>query len=352
MHALGGDDACDSLGSEAIQALERKTGIRGNFYWGVSQDRAGYRPDAELELTIEGRTHHYFVECKSYIDRKAQLEQVHRQFAASDGQSLLLAPYLSRELAEHCQHLGLQFLDTHGNAYLRGDGFFILITGEKSDSGKAPVRAPKGTTSATSLRVAFILLCKPEMAGATYQEIADAAGVSMGTAHNVFQSLVQRGYLIKRSQTGRRLIEARRLLDEWILNYPSVLRPTLHRRRFSATDPDWWKGADLDEAHAVWGGEVAAFRMTKYLKPVTQTVYIDPGTMDESLKKLVHQHRLKADPNGPIEVLEKFWNIELRHAKNVAPPILVYSELLALLDPRADEVAKMLKEKWIDPAFD
>jgi len=32
--------------------------------------------------------------------------------------------------------------------------------------------------------------------------------------------------------------------------------------------------------------------------------------------------------------------------------LLIYSELLAILDPRTQETARMIKEKFIDTAFD
>jgi len=35
---------------------------------------------------------------------------------------LLVAPYITREIAERCRQLGLPFLDTAGNAYLEAPG--------------------------------------------------------------------------------------------------------------------------------------------------------------------------------------------------------------------------------------
>jgi len=42
---------------------------------------------------------------------------------------LLVAPYITREIAERCRQLGLPFLDTAGNAYLEAPGLFVYVTG-------------------------------------------------------------------------------------------------------------------------------------------------------------------------------------------------------------------------------
>lgn len=41
--------------------------------------------------------------------------------------------------------------------------------------------------------------------------------------------------------------------------------------------PDWWQRVDVTTYGAHWGGEVAAEKLTGYLKPETVTLYIRPG---------------------------------------------------------------------------
>ncbi len=157
--------------------------------------------------------------------------------------------------------------------------------------------------------------------------------------------------MISRRGRHRPLLEPARRLDEWVTNFPIRLRPKLNPRRFQAPDPGWWQRVRL-EAGARWGGEVAAARLTDYLKPATYTIYLDPRNRREALATLVKQHRLRADPQGNVEVLDTFWNFEPEGTQpDLAPPLLVYADLMATLDPRNLEVAKRIRREYIDHAL-
>lgn len=338
--------------TEALEALHERTLIQGHLVEPPPAAPGRYTPDALIDLVYGEEKIRYVATCKSVIDRKVQLDQVCRQLHAFGPQGLLIAPYITKELAQYCQVIGLQFVDTCGNAYLRAAGLFVLITGEKNQRGQHFARPPKGLTSAAGLRVAFALLCKPELINSPLKDIAGDTGVSLGTAYNVLEDLERRGYLINRKDAKRRkLLERRRLMDEWVMNYPSTLRLKLNGRRFSAFDPVWWENASLDGIDFAWGAEVAAKKMTGYLKPSTQTLYVQPADMAKAIKNLAIQYRIKPDQDGHIEILEKFWHWKSDGSCDIAPSLLVYSELQAILDPRAQETADMIKERFIDPTF-
>ena len=338
---------------DALAALWEKAAIRGKLVEPEPSSPGQYDADASIELVYENGTSCYLVECKSFVDRKAQVDQVRRRLESTRSRGLLIAPYVSRELAEHCRATGLQFIDACGNAYLRAPGLLVLVTGEKGGRGQASSRAPKGLTNAAGLRVVFALLSKQELVNAPLKDIARRAGVSLGTAYNVLEDLERRGYLINRGSADRRkLLERGRLTDEWAINFPTTLRTKLHGRRFSAPDPHWWENIDRHEFHFAWGAEVAAKKMTGHLKPATQTLYVESAEMEGVIGALAKQHRIRPDPDGEIEILEKFWHWRPETTPGIAPALLVYSELLAILDPRAQETADMIKERFIDPTFD
>lgn len=338
---------------DALAALKEKVGIDGKLteVGPVASDQ--HPADAAIDLAYEGKSIRYLVECKTFIDRKVQIDRIRQQMANDATPSLLIAPHLTKELAEHCRATGLQFMDASGNAYLHVPGLFIFITGEKNERKMQPSRAPKGLTNPAALRVVFGLLAHPDDLSSPYKDIARHAGVSLGTVYNVLEDLENRGYLInKKGSSGRRkLLEAERLTEEWAINYPTTLRGKLNGRRFSAPDPSWWKSTDLDGFDCAWGSEVAATRMTGYLKPDSQTLYVHPNAMGHVINKLAKQHRIRPDEAGHIEILEKFWHWDAEAMPGLAPPLLIYSELLALLDPRTRETAQMIKEKFIDPTI-
>jgi hypothetical protein len=61
------------------------------------------------------------------------------------------------------------------------------------------------------------------------------------------------------------------------------------------------------------------------------------------------ENKLRADPKGEIEDLDAFWNFPVDDTlPETVPPILVCADLLATLDPRNLETARMIYEQSID----
>ena len=332
---------------DALAALTRTTGLNAAVVKHEPKPVAGGRPDAAIQIEANGRRFRFFAEIKA-VDRAVALAAAKHQLQPYGDTGVLVAPYLTAELANRCRKIDLHFIDTAGNAYLRAPGLYVFVRGER------PTALPIGTRgggTTTALRIVFVLLCKPQLLNAPYREIVAAAGVALGAVGWVFVDLQGRGYInggLRRRN--RRLLEPARLLDEWVTNFPTKLRPKLNPRRFEALDPDWWQTTRLG-AGARWGGEVAAAKLTGYLKPATYTIYVDPNNAAEALAALVRQHRLRAAPHGNVEILDAFWNFELQDQPDVVPPILVYADLMATLDPRNLEVAKRIREEYIDHAL-
>jgi hypothetical protein len=85
------------------------------------------------------------------------------------------------------------------------------------------------------------------------------------------------------------------------------------------------------------GGEFAAARLTRRLRPGTATFYVqalDP----KALLKLV----LKADKGGNVDFRRRFWNFPAEETQ-LTPNLLVYADLLAIGDARCLETAQLLR---------
>jgi hypothetical protein len=337
----------------ALAALARTTGVEGRVVARETQTTDCVGEDARIEFIIKGKTHRYAVEAKTRVDRLAALGHIKNQVDRPDTRGLLFAPYITATIAKQCRTLDLAFLDTAGNAYLNLPGLYIYITGEKPEGLATPALGKTGGGTPTALRAMFALLCKPALLNAPYREIVEATGVALGAIGWIFLDLEARGHVAaKQRNHNRRLLAPQRLFDEWVTNYPIKLRPKLNPRRFIAEDPDWWKTADLNKLGAYWGGEVAAAKLTKFLKPAACTIYCKAARMRETLNTLVANYRMRADPNGNIEVLDAFWNLPGdREHPDVVPPILVYADLVATLNPRNLETAKLVHEKYIAHAL-
>jgi hypothetical protein len=314
---------------------------------------AGHLLDALLELDFGDRQLRFVVECKKNVDRSTLLSQIKTALDEyqHQGLPLLVTQHMTATMADQCKQLGLNFIDTAGNGYVQANGFFVFVKGNKAKNGTQATSDYRGGTSAGSLRMVFALVCRPELLSAPYRDIVDAAGVSLGAVGWIFHDLEARGLITSRdSKKQRHFIDLPRLREEWAVNYPHKLKPRLKPRKFSTENTEWWKHVE-PTANFLWGGEIAAARLDHYLKPTTQTLYVKHGTASSTINQLAHKHRFRSDPHGPIEVLESFWNFDDNYTQQqVVPPLLIYSDLIATLDPRAVEAAILLKKNHIDPS--
>ena len=335
---------------DALDALARTTGLRGTITAREPRLTNGGQPDAQIEIRIDGKRVPLFAEVKA-VDRVVALATVKNQLGKHAKRGVLITPYLTAELADHCKNLDLQFIDTVGNAYLRAPGLYVFVKGERPPTREKAMGARGGGT-ATALRVVFALLCKPELLNAPYRDIVEAAGVALGAVGWVFFDLHRRGYIAGGlRKRNRQLLEPDRLLDEWVTNFPLKLRPKLTPRRFQAADPGWWEKAQVGHG-AYWGGEVAAAKMTGHLKPATYTVYLRPDADQATIPTLIKEHRLRADAKGNVEFLDAFWNFQMKAEDlDTVPPVLVYADLMATLDARNLNVAKQIRDEYIKRAL-
>lgn len=332
----------------ALEALEATTGIHGRS----PGNSKGYLDDAMIEIHANGQCYPYVAEIRC-IDRFAILGEIKQHYAQQP--PLLVAPHISTETAEKCRQLDLQFIDASGNTYLHGPGLYVFVKGQRPTEKRGFLmtgQEGKRAGTAAHLRVIFALLYMPELLNAPYRKIAQAAGVALGTIGQVFDDLANRGILTGGKRRGGRVMLARsKLCDEWTTNYPITLRPKLNPRRFKAPTPDWWKTIDLTRYNAQWGAEVAVEKLTGHLRPSTATLYLHTEQGQQALTQLVAENRLRPDREGNIEVLDAFWTVQgVASNAQTAPPLLVYADLLATLDPRNLEAAKLIHDRYLEPA--
>ena len=255
-----------------------------------------------------------------------------------------MTPYLAPELAKQCREMGLQYMDAAGNAFLRQEGLYVLLEGHKPDKALRRAEKPMRAFDKTGLRVVFALLVNPILLQAPYRDMAKAAGVALGTVGWILTDLREHGFLVEDAQGKRRWVDPQRVIQAWTTNFPFRLRERLHPRRFTAKENDWWKAATPEAFEGCWGGEVAAAKLTGDLFPKTVTLYLP-----EERNAFLAKYRLRADPHGPIEVLDTFWKQahDLNLPVGIAPPLLVCADLNNIGDPRTLEQAKVIHERYL-----
>ena len=133
------------------------------------------------------------------------------------------------------------------------------------------------------------------------------------------------------------------MIRRWSEAYTERLRPKLLLGRFHTDETEWWKTALLHTMKACWGGEVAAAKLTNYLKPQVKTIYA-PGR----LPRLQAQFLFRPEREGEIELLKRFWSFEgLAEHPDLAPALLIYADLMASGDERNAETAGMIYDRYL-----
>lgn len=319
-----------------------------------------HRPDAVVEIGEGERKTTFVVEIK-LRPRTAQLGAIAAQLGHREHPGLLIADYINPELAEELRRNEIGFLDMEGNAYLRGEGMLIWVTGRKDTQRIQLERETRRAFQPTGLKVIFALLCRPQLVEKEYRALAQVADVALGTVQWVMRDLIQEGYVHRKGRTGRRLVQLDRLLDEWALGYARDLQPRLLLGRYETRAFEKWRDVELRNHHAVWGGEAAAALITRYLKPETLTLWVDKPT-----PRLLAELGLRQEEKGRVQIRQKFWTREVAvpgledptienpepMLELTAPPVLVYAELLAIGDARTIETARRLRDEWIDRPFE
>jgi hypothetical protein len=332
-----------SLVAKALDELNNSAGISGEIFPAVSSDT-----DASVQLRIGGKKLQYHCEVKNKVDRYSLLLDLIGRPGAMQ-KALLVSPPLSQDMANRCRELGLQFMDTAGNVYINdGKGIYIYVAGRRGNEDMQ-VPANDATMTPATLKMMFAFLAAPSLLNAPYRDISIQAIVSTGAIGKVFDTLEARR-LIATTTDGKRMIPSPQLfLNEWASGYANRLKPKLKKFRFAIDDLDkfrnnWNPGFRL----SAWGGEVGATYFTKHLKPEDCTVYMDLND-PHVLRDMVQQFRLRAAPEGRIEVVEMFWNSSYFDSSfPTVAPHLIYADLIATQDSRNIAAAQQIASEVLE----
>jgi hypothetical protein len=318
---------------EALNALKR-LGVNAR----VERLTAKVNPDTNVAFQLEGKRVRYAAMTKRGL-RPATLGVVVQHIQRMGEKTLLIADYVTPQLADALRNHGIAFIDTAGNAYINNPPIFIWIKGERPIT-RATLQPAGRAFKTGGLQVIFALLCNPELVDRPYREIARLADVAHGTVGWVMMELPKLGFVAEVNKK-RRFLLPERLLQQWVEAYARTLRPKLLLGRYKAETLDWWKTVNPVKYGYKIGGEGAAARLTHHLRPGTLTFF---GLKTEP-RFLLDQH-LKTDPAGEVEILRQFWQFE-NTKPELAPILLVYADLLAIGDARCLETAKLLYDEII-----
>lgn len=348
-------EAENQLLEEAIHQFAATTRVDIRVVAREYRTGAGRVADALAQVETETGTETYVVEVKTHLT-PTKVALAAEQLDGMPHKGLLIADYVNPRMADRLKEIELAFIDTVGNAYLNQPPIYVYIKGNRPKKNQLRWAAPRANPAfrPTGLKMLFGLLTNEDLLNTTYREIAGETDVALGTVGWVLRDLRDHGYLYEDKDGRRRFVRRRQIIERWVAAYPDKLRPKLQLGRYRAPTHHWWQDAVIDEREAQWGGEVAAAKLTDYLKPETTVIYADAIP-----PRLLAANQLRVDPEGDVEILRRFWTP--KRATNerlipdvpddVVPPLLIYADLMATADDRNTETAKIVYERYIDRHF-
>ena len=261
---------------------------------------------------------------------------------------LIVTERLSKPLREELREANVPYLEANGNFYLQQPGIFILIDGQPPYSSKKT--ATNRAFTSAGLRVIFHFLLDNSRVNDPYRTIAKQTRTSVGHIKNVITGLEKAKFLIQDDGTWR-LVSKKDLLYRWIDLYDERLQPKLAQGTFrfaklgKSDRAVHWQDLSLQTDKTYWGGEPAADLLTNHLRPGILTLYTS-----EDRTELMTNYRIVPDENGPIKIYQKFWYQEPQNT-NIAPPLLVYADLMNQGDKRSRETADIICEQYLRDQF-
>lgn len=307
-------------------------------------DNYGFRTDAVLKIKNQPMELKFIAEIKSTVNSSVIGFMLHHKNDFPHAQ-LLVSNYINPVMAEILKDNDINFIDTAGNAYINAYPVFIFVKGNKEKKLQAASFKGKAFTQ-SGLKMIYALLCDRKLLNRSYRDIARESGIALGTVGQVIDNLKKQGFVIDMGSRGKKLTNSKALFDRWCMDYSEKLKPKLFLGTFAGPD-DFCKQFHLESDQGQWGGEVAAFKLTNYLKPENAIIYVK----EEKFRDIVIQNRLKRDEKGNIEIFKIFWTIDGKEEQPIVHPFMIYADLLEINNQRTIETAKVIYDQNIAQHF-
>ncbi len=343
-----------------INSEQPMSGIEPNQNLLIQSTKSVYRQTGlkliptEENVNVEGYTHLHFTPKIKKWAQQANLGALINEVQQLPEKGMLVADYVNTKMADKLRQMNIPFIDTAGNVFINEKPLYLFVKGNKykpeNGTSKQTKEAQTGGRAfmPSGIKMLYAIMREPDLINESYRKIASKADVSLGTVGFVFKDLKRANYLLDFEGQPRRLINKEKLLTKWVDAYLEKLRPSLFLGTFRAENNDWWMelGEKIMDYDACWGGEVAAAKITRHLKPEEITIY----SKDTLRKQLFSDNRFSKDPKGKIKVFQTFWNTKGKNSAqfmDLVEPIIIYADLLATGDARNLETARILYDTEI-----
>jgi hypothetical protein len=180
----------------------------------------GQTADLLMKFKLGGRPHTLVLGATSLGQPRHIREAVTRlseiRRAMPEAYPVAVSPYISPQSAALLKRSGLGYLDLSGNCHLSFEN--ILIEKEGKPNLRPANRPLKSLFAPRATRVVRVVLVDPQHAW-RLEELAKAAEVSLGHAHNVVKRLEELSWVERNSQQRIQLTRPAELLEAWVEAY-------------------------------------------------------------------------------------------------------------------------------------
>lgn len=324
---------------ERLERVSESLAARGvTLRWDeTAADDAGV--DGRVSVEFDGRRAEFPYESKSQL-RPSTIPVLR---SAPGSGAVIVSSHITTTVGQLLRDRGLHYADAAGNTFLTAPGLHIEIEGKRPKADRRPHQSGSLFTPA-ALPVILAILTEPKLAAAPLREIQDQTSVSIGTVFKVREVLRRRGIddpLTESSGSGVR-DRWRQLFEGWVAAYIERAPKTAVRFR-SDLSPRQLKQA-LAGVDGTLSGEAAASVKGFDIRPASLDLYYR-GKLGPIVKDL----RLRRDPAGPVSVRSPIWAetmdapTDRNRPNRLAPAPVIYADIAALNDPRADSLLKELR---------
>ncbi len=260
---------------------------------------------------------------------------------------ILLTRHVPRRAAESFIDAGVNFVDDAGNVHLRlGDAYNWTAIGNPP----AQPLSERRPVSPAQMQLLFQFVTHPDSVSWPVRRLESAAGISKSMAAQARRQMIAAG-LLSHSGKQYRLGPASLLADTLIQGYAQVLRPKLTLGTFRSIEktPEAFLSRLRKELppgvrYSLSGGAAAGL-LQNFYRGSEIVLFLNPST-----RAVARQLHLLPDREGRITILNAFGDLvfgEQRKHHTLAPPWLIYAELLNSEDPRAHEAAREFRQQFL-----
>ena len=250
----------------ATQNLLETTGI-------VATWRKNGPLDGILKMKLRDRAYTFIIKVKREIRPfDHQIDQLYTEYP----NLMIIANRIYPKAKAALREKGITYLEANGNFYLKNEAVYFFV------DTKNPLPAKKTfgnrAFTKTGLKVLFHLLQYRDDINLPHRELAEKVGVGLGNIPQVLEGLRETGYLLPLNNKEYIWENRKQLLERWINEYETVLRPKLKKEYY--TYKGNWQDIKLNTKTTVWGGEPAADILTHHLRPEKYILYTKESRND------------------------------------------------------------------------